>query len=116
MKVGYTITIGTNIGQEPMSQFVIDALIEELRTLLEVLGAEQFSQPYLGVDLSQFGHWQDEATGETVHEANLIWTGELAEDTVNTLKRNLGKIARRYQQDAIALAIHAGAMLIQPAP
>lgn len=115
MNLAYTITIGTCVGTEPMPQDRIDHLLRDVQLVLEHLSEAQYSRPRCGVELSQVGSWKDEATGEIVHETNLIWTGEVKETLVFALKRFLTKVARDYQQDAIALVIAAPAMLIKPA-
>lgn len=115
MKLGYVITIGTSIGNKPMSQNQVDDLIMEMKAALKVMHANQFSRPgSLTGELSQFGCWEDESTGAYITEDNLIWTGEIEEKHAGRLRRYLGSLASSYEQEAIALVLHPGAELIRP--
>lgn len=115
MKVGFTITIGFNVGEVPMHATMVEALLYEMTCLLDRLDVERYSSPYVSADgnYSQRGHWIN-AEGRRIIEQNGVWTGMIEESEVPALRRMLREVARVFRQDAVAMAIHAGAELLTP--
>lgn len=114
MNKGFTITIGLKVGDEDMPTKMTRDFIVDVYDLVGYLNAELYSRPGVALETeryTQHGIWQDDR-GNTVMERNAVFTGEIKEVRLPALRKGLRTLARKYRQDAIALAIHDGAELI----
>jgi hypothetical protein len=97
MSTSVTVTLGRNIGSEPMPEWQWDAFTLDVRKALSAntTGPDRFSETHTGT-----GQWQgvtEESRKITVHAVEVI----LSEG----LRARLWDLARHYGQDAVALTI-----------
>jgi len=89
-----TVSIGRNVGSEPMSERRWAMFRNTIRnTILDNLGAIFVDGAY------SRGEW------DGITETSATWVADVEEFTVPYLEREFARIAREYLQDAIALTV-----------
>ena len=99
----YTVTIGRNVGTEPMS----DERWEEFQTSVTI----DFNFVVNGFQAGA-GQWEEhrgqgiwEGTPEDSFKVTVLLEEEIPKDRLDQLRRYLSENARLFDQDAIALTI-----------
>lgn len=98
-----TVTIGRNVGDEPMGADAWKVFGELVQRALADAGAEVWT------DAQYTGSWEGVS-----EDARIFLAGADALDA-HTLRRALGRIAGEFRQDAIGVSVGA-AELVAPAP
>ena len=95
-----TITIGLNSNATlaPLPRAKREAFMREVRGLLS--GSAIFAEA-----APHDGSWTDEVTGQVVHERSRTWVAGVEDTRVEILRSALGRVARRFEQDAIAFTV-----------
>lgn len=97
----YTVTIGRNVGSQPMSDTRWAEFIESTQMLLDDAGTsdpDSYVETHLGA-----GRWANQT--EESAKVTLLSVEGLSQGTLVWLKKSIAYFSEHYQQDAIALTI-----------
>jgi hypothetical protein len=93
------ITAGRNIGAEPMADSSWSDLRHQISATLTNAGAIIYTHDAIGS-----GQWTD-AHGVTIKEESVTYVGSIEDAVLDSLTRNISRIASQFNQDAIALIV-----------
>lgn len=106
MKMTTFVTIGRNVGNEPMSRADWMNFRRNTRVILETAGVNLVQRPHECMDESQVGTWQGVGTEQAAAFVGLLECETLV--PLSRIREQLAELASIYKQEAIGFAVAMG--------
>ncbi len=102
-----TVTIGRNVGSEPMSDLKWSNFIEDVLKINDLLT----EAPLFSDDFDATSKWQDEPEESVI----FVWIlpRALDQETLKNVQKHIRKLVRDYSQDAISFGYGVSELLTE---
>ena len=94
------ITIGRNIENEPMGDTRWDSFVGEVNEIVKNRSLQVYTARAYGE-----GRWENPTGGGVIIESSCSWVFEMEEASAKYFKNALHELAKKYEQDGIALIL-----------